>query len=344
LATRILPFRPRLRVLVTGASGLIGAELCRLLAARGHAVLAMAGEARSVPGLRTTPWAGQPPRAGTVALVQADLRRALPRGLGGGLDLVIHAAAVTGFHQPRELHRAVNVGGTARILDLAREAGAAFLHVSTAYVCGERDGPVPETPSDQFARFANAYEASKAEAERLVLASGLRFAIARPSIVVGQWETGAIRRFDGLYALLRLSAEGVLAALPAAPHATLDLVPLDHVAGGLLDLAERMEAAAGGVFHLSSGAPVPVGEFCALAADYPGLRAPRLAPDGPGIPEAARPFASYLRRDPRFVAERLRRLSGRACPPVDGGFLRRLVDHALAVGFLRPVLPQRMSG
>ena len=41
-------------------------------------------------------------------------------------------------------------------------------------------------------------------------------------------------------------------------------MPIDHVVGGLTDIAERM-AAAGRTFHLVSGAPVPVAALRTLA-------------------------------------------------------------------------------
>ncbi len=202
------------------------------------------------------------------------------------------------------------------------------------------------------ARFPNAYEATKAEAEALALEAGA--AVARPSIVVGRHADGAIGRFDGAYALLRLAGEGRVRSLPASPGAALDLVPLCHVAGGLAHLAERMGAARGRVFHLASGAPVPVAALCGLARTFPGFVAPRLvAPEGFDaalLPPAERCwhgqvahlFAPYLRgAGPLFETRALAELTGRACPPVDTAFLRRCVRFAVAGGFLRPY---RMSG
>ena len=82
----------------------------------------------------------------------------------------------------------------------------ALLHVSTAYVCGRRDGPIAEEDPLPETGFANGYEASKAAGERLVRASGLTWATARPSIVVGASDTGAIRQFDTTYAAFKLIA------------------------------------------------------------------------------------------------------------------------------------------
>jgi len=63
------------------------------------------------------------------------------------LDLVVHCAGLVEFVPPLDKALSVNVDGTLAALDLARRAGpgrAAFLHVSTAFVCGLRPGQQPE--------------------------------------------------------------------------------------------------------------------------------------------------------------------------------------------------------
>ena len=55
-------------------------------------------------------------------------------------------------------------------------------------------------------------------------------------------------------------------------------MPIDHVIGGLTDIAERMAAASGRTYHLVSGAPVPVAALRTLALGYQRLHAPRFVP------------------------------------------------------------------
>jgi nucleoside-diphosphate-sugar epimerase len=234
-----------------------------------------------------------------------------------------------------------------------------LLHLSTAYVCGERSGPVAEGELDVGQRFANGYESSKAEAEGLVRTAqqhGGISAVARPSIVVGRYCDGSIGQFTNIYALIRLVTAGRIHILPATYGASLDLVPIDHVIGGLIDIAERMAAASGHTYHLVSGAPVPVAALRTLALGYPQLHAPRFVP--PETFKRARLtraeqtldrqvtsfYASYLQRDPRFQDANLRALSGRKCPPPDQAFLQRLIDYGIATGYLRGRLGQRTSG
>ncbi len=200
---------------------------------------------------------------------------------------------------------------------------------------------------DADAGFANGYEASKAAGEQLVRASGARWAIARPSIVVGAHGDGAIRQFDTIYAAFKLIAEGRVSHLPALPDATLDFVPIDYVAGGIVALAEAMEAAAEGTFHLVAERPVPVAAFTDAIAGYPQFHRPELiAPnrfDLADLPPLERRlyarvaalYANYFQRDPRFDDAAFRALAGYGCPSTDAAFVRRVVDYAIAQGFLK---------
>jgi len=343
-----------LRVLVTGAAGLIGAELCGALCERGHGVVGLVHRSRifirtdgSV--LEPGPSIGGPPLPGTFAWLSGDVRAAglglADRAFRDGLDLVVHCAARTDFAASEAQYLSVNVEGTVNVADFARHAGAGLVHVSTAYVCGERSGPVPEGPMEG-ASFANRYESSKDAAERRLRALGLRAATIRPSIVVGRAEDGALGRFENIYAFLKLIGSGRIGTLPATDRATVDLVPVDHVIGGIVDVVERFDAAAGRVFHLVSDTPTTVTEL--VSHDYPGFRVPRLvAPsrfDVVALPPmeaylhagVTAHFEPYLRRDPHFIAENLARLSGRICPPTGSGFLRRLVSYAVRAGYLIP--------
>lgn len=343
-----------LRVLVTGAAGLIGSELCGALADRGHGVVGLVHRSRGFirndgSKLNTVRATGGSPLPGTFTWLEGDV--CVP-GLGlddgffrDGLDLVVHCAALTDFAASEAQYQSVNVEGTANVAAFALRVGAGLVHVSTAYVCGDRSGPVQETWT-AGARFANAYEASKDAAERRAREGDAPVATVRPSIVVGRSGDGALSRFENIYAFLKLIGSGRIGTLPATSGASLDLVPIDHVVGGIVDVAERFEAAVGRVFHLVSRAPTTVADLVAL--DYPGFRVPRLvAPESFDV--AVLPtmeaylyagvtarFESYLRRDPRFIAENLSQLSGRTCPPTGPGFLRRLVAYAVRAGYLAP--------
>ena len=127
--------RNPLRILVTGAGGLLGSELSGALAERGHAVVAMLHRSTAMHRndgrpLSARPWDGTLPLPGEVAALRGDVRQP-GLGLDGaslaeivrGLDLVIHGAAATGFNLSERVYREMNIGGTANVLALIGQRG-----------------------------------------------------------------------------------------------------------------------------------------------------------------------------------------------------------------------------
>ncbi|UIP06672.1 SDR family oxidoreductase [Erythrobacter sp. SDW2] len=345
-----------MHILVTGAAGLIGGEVCARLAQAGHRVAALVRSNPAVLANDGKPAAVAEVLTGDLSQESMGLDPALLERLSGEIDLVLHCAALTRFDLEEEAYRATNIDGTARALELAGRAGAGFLHVSTAYVCGDRSGPIGEDDPLPTGGFTNGYEASKAEAEALVRASGVRFAIARPSIVVGDSRTGAIRQFDTIYAAFKLIAEGRVRHMPVSEGATLDFVPLDHVAAGITALVERFEEAQGGAYHLVSGGPVPVEDFAAAIGSFNHFSAPVLADAATFDPAVLPPlerrlykrvaglYAAYFQRDPRFDNAKLRTMTGLVPPVMDQAMLRKLIQYCIDAGFLSAPELQRTSG
>ena len=140
------------------------------------------------------------------------------------------------------------------MLDLGRAAGARrFVHVSTAYVAGTRPGEFREDMLDEGQGFRNTYEQTKWEAEHLFADRAGDFdslAVARPSIVMGESDSGWTPAFNVLYWPLRAFARGLFDQVPAKPEGRVDVVPVDHVADGIVRL---VESDAAGTFNLVSG-------------------------------------------------------------------------------------------
>ncbi|MCA8984577.1 MAG: SDR family oxidoreductase [Planctomycetaceae bacterium] len=100
-----------------------------------------------------------------------------------------------------------NVNGTRNVLNFCAEAQIRdFHHVSTAYVCGLRTGTCLESELDVGQKFGNPYEESKVEAEKLVRSNKhlKSLTVYRPSIIVGDSETGFTNTFHGFYAAVQL--------------------------------------------------------------------------------------------------------------------------------------------
>ena len=352
-----------MRILITGAGGLIGGEVAARLAERGHEIIALVHRTRHLlrndrtpiavsAGLSSTSRMSAPVLlAGDVGERRLGLSHADWQALASDLDLILHCAAVTAFGAPAGEQERVNVGGTANVVELAAAADCPLLHVSTAYVCGSRSGEVGEDGPIARNGLANPYEASKAAAERLLVrarANGLRVAVARPSIVMGDWESGAIRHFCDVYRFIGLIAEGRIRTLPVRRDATLDFVPIDHVARSLVSLAEQIDEACGRSFHLVSGTPIPVSAVTESIGERDGMyRACLVEPDDlqvdrlPALEQrfhrtVTRLYQPYLERSPRFRDDNLRALTGLESPPVNGAYLHRLLDFAARDGLIRP--------
>jgi long-chain acyl-CoA synthetase len=172
------------------------------------------------------------------------------------VGLIVHSAADIRLNAPLEELRRTNVEGTRHIIAFAlsvhKDHGLKRLaHVSTAYVAGDRKGPVLESELSDKHGFMSNYEQSKFESEALVKEQikDLPISIFRPGMVVGSSEDGYVRTFNTLYYPLRLCLSGKLRVLPVSPFHQVNLVPVDYVAEsiGRLSLDHR---AAGRTFHV----------------------------------------------------------------------------------------------
>ena len=75
-------------------------------------------------------------------------------------------------------------------------------HISTAYICGDYKGAFKEEDLDVGQKFNSTYEQSKFEAEKLVekyRKGGLWIDVFRPPIIIGESNTGKILQFRNIY-------------------------------------------------------------------------------------------------------------------------------------------------
>jgi HAD superfamily hydrolase (TIGR01490 family) len=143
-------------LLVTGATGFIGqAFLARLLRDVPGCTVSLLVRARGtttaeerVSTLLAEPaFGGEDPEPwlrDRVRVIDGDLHR-IP-ALPDDLDVVVHCAGEVSFDPPVDEGFEINVHGTARLLErvLACPARPHYIHVSTAYVAGQRRGVVAE--------------------------------------------------------------------------------------------------------------------------------------------------------------------------------------------------------
>ena len=154
-----------MRILVTGANGILGRALAQRLGMGGHTLFLWGREEAD--------------------LTHEDQVRAAAKGIE--FDAIVHAAAMTDVDRCEsepDLAMDVNGRATGIVATLARERGAMFVYVSTDYVFdGTKGTPyLEEDPTKPI----NAYGRSKHAGEKAAAASGARCLITRTSWLFGE--------------------------------------------------------------------------------------------------------------------------------------------------------------
>lgn len=303
-------------VFLTGGTGLIGAAVAEALGGRGHEVFLLVREKsrRSAETwlreLRKTHEAARK----RIVLLGGDLEQPAildqdkhRQRVVSEARVMIHCGAAMHLAVDAPTAQAVNVQGTRHVLALAGELTdlQRFVHFSAAAVAGDHEGRVGEDDLQLGQRFYNHWAESKHQAEVLVREVDLPTTILRPSQVVGDRQTGAIGKVDGVYHLILLllrvaSLPRPLRVLPAAPGghtAHIDLVPLDWLVDAALALASHDDAV-GGSFHLSDPRALTVRQLAKLFASRLGIAGPFFSLPG-------RPLAMLLRSNRDSLARQL---------------------------------------
>jgi len=342
-------------VLVTGATGLVGAEVVKRLVAMNRPVVAVthrrprivANDGRAIAASNKVRHV-----AGDVRIVRFGLDEKVSTALTHTVGCIVHCAATTAFNAPDRVYDELNIGATRNAIALGRRLDVPLVHVSTAYVCGRRDGTVRESEFDRGQSFGNGYERSKFHAEQLVRAAdGLRWTIIRPGIVTGATETGAIRDYKNFYTVLKLIVEGKLRTLPGRYEATLSLVPVDHVADVVVAAIAHIDSAAGRTFHAVGVEAISLRAVSDVLAEYPSFEVATFVPHASFSPDEldgvereyylriGAQYTSYFDRRLTFDATNAVELLGRPLPATGKDYLRILLDHCLDAGYLGSPLP-----
>ena len=248
-----------MKVLVTGATSLIGSAVVRSLLARGDEVTTFQ---RRPAGLDTPEVLGDITDVDTV-------KRATE-----GMDAVIHLAALVSVVGAWPTFEAVNVQGTANVLTAARAAGVTrFVHISSPSVAhhgsslaGEGAGPADP------ARARGHYARSKAMAEQLALAgAGQDMAVVslRPPLVWGPGDTQLIGR------IVERAEQGRL-ALIGQGAALIDTTYLDNAVDAIVAALDRAADLDGRAFVVSNGQPRTVRELFTRICAAAGVAPPKL--------------------------------------------------------------------
>ncbi|MCU1404172.1 MAG: nucleoside-diphosphate sugar epimerase [Glaciihabitans sp.] len=253
-----------MRVLVTGASGLLGRAVAAEILAAGHHVRTFQRRPSRVAGVED--YLGSVTDPAVLAVAAA------------GMDAIVHLAAkVSLAGDPADFQR-VNVEGTRNIIEVTRTISATrddgiarLVYVSSPSVAHSGSSIVGnDARAADPAHVRGDYAITKAEAELLALeanSDALRVVAVRPHLVWGPGDTQLVERIVERARAGRLPLLGAGAAL-------IDTIYIDNAASGILAALDRIDAVHGNSYVLTNGEPRPIAELLAGMCGAAGVAAP----------------------------------------------------------------------
>jgi 3beta-hydroxy-delta5-steroid dehydrogenase/steroid delta-isomerase len=267
------------RVLVTGGSGFVGANLVAELLARGHQV-------------RSFDRAPSPlPEHPALHVIEGDIcDKDTVAAAVDGIDTVIHTAAIIDLmggksvtDEYRQRSFAVNVGGTENLVVAAQSAGVKrFVYTaSNSVVMGGKPISGGDETLPYTERFNDLYTETKVAAERFVLSQngfrGMLTCSIRPSGIWGRGDQTMFRKlFDSVLA-------GHVKVLVGSKHAKLDNSYVHNLIHGFILAGEHLVpggTAPGQAYFINDGEPINMFEFSRPVVEACGQRWPRLRVSG----------------------------------------------------------------
>ena len=251
-----------MNVALTGATGLLGANLAHALIAAGHTVTATRRATSRIDHLADLDVRWVEATLGDVAALTAAF---------AGAEVVFHcAAAVTVRKKAADWVVAANVQGTRNVIDAVQAAGVRRLvHCSSVVTVGlSEDGqPVDETAPWNFAEHGilDGYTITKRQAEEVVSAAvaqeGLDAVIVNPTYMLGPRD---VRPSSG-----KLLIEVVGRAVPGVSSGVNDFVDVRDVARGMIAAAVRGRT---GERYILGGVGLGYAELFARIAAVAGVK------------------------------------------------------------------------
>lgn len=227
---------------------------------------------------------GLPPENFTIVpgdIIRADLgmSREAIEAVRDEVTDVFHLAAVYDLAVARNIAYSVNLEGTKNVNEFVRSLPnlRRYNYVSTCYVAGKREGRILENELEHDAGFRNHYEETKylAEVDVEKLKGEIPVTIHRPSVVVGDSETGETAKYDGIYYLIQYlrRAPNLLRLVNVGNRSVrLNLVPVDFVVEGIAALSVD-DSAVGKTVALADPDPLTTSElFDVIAENLSGRR------------------------------------------------------------------------
>nr|VDC87161.1 unnamed protein product [Brassica oleracea] len=204
------------------------------------------------------------------------------------IDIIVNSAATTRFDERYDVALGINTFGPLNILNFAKKCAKPqlLLHVSTAFVCGERSGLILEKPFAmgeslngknkvdidaemllvaKLYGWPNTYVFTKAMGEMLIgyCRESMPIVIIRPTIITSTFSDpfpGWIESIKTIDSVIVSFRKGLLKCFLVDDMAVCDLIPVDMVANAMIVTAAEHSRESGShtIYHVGSSYQNPV--------------------------------------------------------------------------------------
>ncbi len=246
-----------MRILVTGGSGFLGSHLARALADKGHEVRVFGRRPCTLQNIKSF--------TGDIT-DEAALAPAIE-----GCQAVFHTASKVGMGADKDEFFRVNVLGTRALVKRCRAARVqAIVHTSTPSVVFKMGGFLNADESVPYSsKFYNAYAATKAQAEKEILAQAdeaLKICALRPHLIFGKGDPHLLPQ------VVALARAGKLRIIGNG-ETLVDITHIDNaVAAHLLALDALLNGRANAkAYFISQGKPVKLWPWLNHALEKVGI-------------------------------------------------------------------------
>lgn len=176
------------KVLITGATGLLGSNVARVLSSRGYSLKVLVRKSSNLKALEGV----------DAELCYGDVtdKDSILKALSGCRYAVHSAALVSMWAGHLKQMEEINIGGTKNFLEACKLYGELekIVHVSTVDAIGMRskENPSDETVAWDYSQYKNGYALTKKKAQDIALdwaKKGLPVVIVNPTYMFGEYDT-----------------------------------------------------------------------------------------------------------------------------------------------------------
>jgi long-chain acyl-CoA synthetase len=284
-------------ILLTGATGLLGSYLLKILLEKGHKVYALSRCRKNKTAHERVNdlldfWDGDANliHRKNLIVIDGDItlhnfgvsQKDILHLVKSEAEVIFHCAALTAFKAQSQLLREINVLGTKNVLDFALSCKmlGKINHISTAFVVGDKNGiNFTEEMRGLGQGFYNDYERTKYEAEIIVenykQRNDLQVSIFRPGLIIGESTDGKTNNFNFFYEPHRFFSQGLYEDFPMNLECSLNLINIDTAAKAIFLLGNRDESK---TYHIVSPEDTSNHFFAKLSSNFFGFKIPKFSP------------------------------------------------------------------